>query len=341
MYGIGACSLGKILVARSAKGICALMLGDDAGTLENEIRTRFAKAASIENDAEFYALLAEVIAFVDQPAATFELPLDIRGTLFQQKSGRRSAPYRRARLRAMPRSPNASARRRRHGPSPRLAPPTRSLSRSPAIVSCAATARCPVIAGAWRGNARCWIRSAKNNLCVYSSGRWKRARQARQRRQRREQRGDRQSGRALIGRAKADGRDGRANRLPGQPRGGKHPPAAPLRSIGAEDNNVRLLGRLEKAKPQAAEGHAPDDLQRRSLWGKKGKRSKPGRENGEARGAENGRGQLVRQAPGKRRAEPDRHRPWRHQKAGRDLVAVQNALEVKWQRDKGQHLRAE
>jgi AraC family transcriptional regulator of adaptative response/methylated-DNA-[protein]-cysteine methyltransferase len=85
VYGIGRCSLGKILVARSGKGICALMLGDDAGMLENEIRTRFAKAKSIENDAEFSTLLADVIAFVDQPTKTFELPLDIRGTLFQQK----------------------------------------------------------------------------------------------------------------------------------------------------------------------------------------------------------------------------------------------------------------
>ncbi len=85
VYGIGRCSLGKILVARSGKGICALMLGDDAAALEAEIKGRFAKAKSIEGDAEFSDLLAQVIAFVDQPAKNFDLPLDIRGTLFQQK----------------------------------------------------------------------------------------------------------------------------------------------------------------------------------------------------------------------------------------------------------------
>jgi AraC family transcriptional regulator, regulatory protein of adaptative response / methylated-DNA-[protein]-cysteine methyltransferase len=85
VYGIGRCSLGKILVARSDKGICALMLGDDATMLEEEIRTRFAKAKSIKGDAEFSDLLSAVVAFVDQPAKTFDLPLDIRGTLFQQK----------------------------------------------------------------------------------------------------------------------------------------------------------------------------------------------------------------------------------------------------------------
>ena len=85
VYGIGTCSLGKILVARSDKGLCALMLGDDEAMLEGEIRARFAKAKSIKDDAGFAAQLAAVIGFVDDPAKTIDLPLDIRGTLFQQK----------------------------------------------------------------------------------------------------------------------------------------------------------------------------------------------------------------------------------------------------------------
>ncbi|MGP8232966.1 MAG: bifunctional DNA-binding transcriptional regulator/O6-methylguanine-DNA methyltransferase Ada [Methylovirgula sp.] len=85
VYAIGACSLGLVLVARSEKGICAIMLGDDAAALAQEIETRFAKARSIEANAELSGLLAKVIAFVEAPARDFDLPLDIRGTLFQQK----------------------------------------------------------------------------------------------------------------------------------------------------------------------------------------------------------------------------------------------------------------
>jgi AraC family transcriptional regulator of adaptative response/methylated-DNA-[protein]-cysteine methyltransferase len=85
IYGVGRCSLGTILVARSDKGICALMLGDDAAELESEIKRRFAKAKSIKGDDAFSALLTNVIALADEPSKKFDLPLDIRGTLFQQK----------------------------------------------------------------------------------------------------------------------------------------------------------------------------------------------------------------------------------------------------------------
>ncbi|HEY0145888.1 MAG TPA: bifunctional DNA-binding transcriptional regulator/O6-methylguanine-DNA methyltransferase Ada [Methylovirgula sp.] len=85
VYGMGKCSLGTILVARSDKGICALMLGDDAAELESEIKRRFAKAKSIKGDDAFSALLTNVIALADAPEKKLDLPLDIRGTLFQQK----------------------------------------------------------------------------------------------------------------------------------------------------------------------------------------------------------------------------------------------------------------
>jgi AraC family transcriptional regulator of adaptative response/methylated-DNA-[protein]-cysteine methyltransferase len=85
VYGIGKSSLGHVLVARSGRGVCAVMLGGDQKTLEAEIKKKFAKARSIENDAEFAALLAKVIGLVEAPAMPVDLPLDIRGTLFQQK----------------------------------------------------------------------------------------------------------------------------------------------------------------------------------------------------------------------------------------------------------------
>jgi AraC family transcriptional regulator of adaptative response/methylated-DNA-[protein]-cysteine methyltransferase len=72
-FAIGECSLGSILVARSERGICAILLGDDAEAL--------ARGA----DAEFEQLVARVVGFVEAPALGLDLPLDVRGTAFQQR----------------------------------------------------------------------------------------------------------------------------------------------------------------------------------------------------------------------------------------------------------------
>lgn len=85
IYAVGSSSLGLVLVAQSEKGICAIMLGDDAEVLAQEIKTRFSKARSVEANAELADVLTKVIALVEAPARDFDLPLDIRGTLFQQK----------------------------------------------------------------------------------------------------------------------------------------------------------------------------------------------------------------------------------------------------------------
>ena len=84
-FAIGDCSLGCILVAASGKGICAVLLGNDAKALLRDLEARFANAELIGGDAEFDAMAATVIAFVDKPSDEFGLPLDIRGTAFQHK----------------------------------------------------------------------------------------------------------------------------------------------------------------------------------------------------------------------------------------------------------------
>ncbi len=66
-FAIGQCSLGAILVAASAKGVCAILLGDDAETLAEELRTQFPHAHLIGGDKAFAALVAKVIAFVEAP----------------------------------------------------------------------------------------------------------------------------------------------------------------------------------------------------------------------------------------------------------------------------------
>lgn len=84
-FAIGECSLGSILVARSDSGVCAIQLGDDPDKLVRDFQDRFPKADLIGGDAAFEALVAKVVGFVEMPSTGFDLPLDIRGTAFQQR----------------------------------------------------------------------------------------------------------------------------------------------------------------------------------------------------------------------------------------------------------------
>ena len=84
-FAIGECSLGSILVARSSKGVCAILLADDPAALVRDLYDHFPKTNLIGGDADFECLVAKVVGFVDSPALGLDLPLDIRGTAFQQR----------------------------------------------------------------------------------------------------------------------------------------------------------------------------------------------------------------------------------------------------------------
>lgn len=84
-FAIRPCSLGLLLVAATAKGLCAIRFGDDAAALEAGLRETFPRARLIEADPGFEAWVAAVIAFVEEPGRGLDLPLDIRGTAFQQR----------------------------------------------------------------------------------------------------------------------------------------------------------------------------------------------------------------------------------------------------------------
>jgi AraC family transcriptional regulator of adaptative response/methylated-DNA-[protein]-cysteine methyltransferase len=85
MFAVGECSLGSILVARSGRGVCAIFLGGDPDTLARDLQDRFPRANFIGGDAVFEQLVAKVVGFVEAPARGLDLPLDIRGTAFQQR----------------------------------------------------------------------------------------------------------------------------------------------------------------------------------------------------------------------------------------------------------------
>jgi AraC family transcriptional regulator of adaptative response/methylated-DNA-[protein]-cysteine methyltransferase len=84
-FAIGECSLGSILVARSERGVCAILMGDDPEALARDLQDRFPRATLVGGDADFERLVVKVIGFVEAPAQGLDLPLDVRGTAFQQR----------------------------------------------------------------------------------------------------------------------------------------------------------------------------------------------------------------------------------------------------------------
>jgi AraC family transcriptional regulator of adaptative response/methylated-DNA-[protein]-cysteine methyltransferase len=84
-FAVGECSLGSILVAQSERGICAITLGDDADALTRDLQDRFPNAELLGGDARFEQLVSRVVGFVEAPDTGLDLPLDIRGTAFQQR----------------------------------------------------------------------------------------------------------------------------------------------------------------------------------------------------------------------------------------------------------------
>jgi len=84
-FAVGECSLGSILVASSERGVCAILLGDDPDALARQLQDLFPRAEMIGGDAEFERLVAKVVGFVEAPGLGLDLPLDVRGTAFQQR----------------------------------------------------------------------------------------------------------------------------------------------------------------------------------------------------------------------------------------------------------------
>jgi AraC family transcriptional regulator of adaptative response/methylated-DNA-[protein]-cysteine methyltransferase len=84
-FAIGQATLGAILVASSKKGVAAILLGDDPEELARNLQDRFPRSHLIGGDQEYEALVARVVAFVEKPEIGLDLPLDVRGTAFQQR----------------------------------------------------------------------------------------------------------------------------------------------------------------------------------------------------------------------------------------------------------------
>ncbi|MBP0495920.1 bifunctional DNA-binding transcriptional regulator/O6-methylguanine-DNA methyltransferase Ada [Roseomonas indoligenes] len=84
-FAIGETTFGSILVASSTRGVAAILLGDDPEALARNLQDRFPKATLIGADANYEAIVAKVVGFVESPQVGLDLPLDVRGTAFQQR----------------------------------------------------------------------------------------------------------------------------------------------------------------------------------------------------------------------------------------------------------------
>lgn len=84
-FAVGQSSLGAILVASSEKGVAAILLGDDPESMVQNLQDRFPRAHLIGGDADYEQLVARVVGFIEAPQFGLDLPLDVRGTAFQQR----------------------------------------------------------------------------------------------------------------------------------------------------------------------------------------------------------------------------------------------------------------
>ncbi|HJY76501.1 MAG TPA: methylated-DNA--[protein]-cysteine S-methyltransferase [Burkholderiales bacterium] len=85
LFATGECVLGRVLVARSERGVCAILLGDDAKALERDLRARFTNDDLRESTTELALLLTNVKNFLEAPRTGLDTPLDLRGSELEQR----------------------------------------------------------------------------------------------------------------------------------------------------------------------------------------------------------------------------------------------------------------
>lgn len=84
-YSIAPCPLGQLLLASSARGVCALLFADQPTLLLAELQQRFASAELLRDDPGLSEALGRVQTQLKQPQHAADLALDIRGSAFQQR----------------------------------------------------------------------------------------------------------------------------------------------------------------------------------------------------------------------------------------------------------------
>jgi len=86
-YSIQDCSLGKVLVGMTAKGICAIFIDDDEEVLMKELADRGQRAPTpnFTRKVGCWGPLTPIIDLIENPSKPFDMALDVRGTDFQRR----------------------------------------------------------------------------------------------------------------------------------------------------------------------------------------------------------------------------------------------------------------
>jgi O-6-methylguanine DNA methyltransferase len=84
-FATGASALGIVLVARSAHGVCSILIGPEAGELIADLAARFPENSLVQDDRKLDGDLAKILSFMKTPARGLDLELDIHGTPFQRR----------------------------------------------------------------------------------------------------------------------------------------------------------------------------------------------------------------------------------------------------------------
>lgn len=84
-FAVATCDIGKVLVARSRVGVCAILLGADTEELKTEIGKMFPGDVFIHNERAVSEDVSKILSFLSVPNGGLDIALDIRGTSFQRK----------------------------------------------------------------------------------------------------------------------------------------------------------------------------------------------------------------------------------------------------------------
>jgi AraC family transcriptional regulator, regulatory protein of adaptative response / methylated-DNA-[protein]-cysteine methyltransferase len=94
-YSILSCPLGRILIAGTERGVCAIRLGDSDEELEESLRREFSAAEILRDDVALRSWAEDLLHRLEGQRVRLNLPLDIRATAFQMRVWRelQEIPY--------------------------------------------------------------------------------------------------------------------------------------------------------------------------------------------------------------------------------------------------------
>ena len=84
-FATARCELGLLLVAATDRGVCSVMLGDDAAALETLLRQQFSAAKVVADAPGMADQMAAILSTMSEHPAAVDIPLDVRATAFQAR----------------------------------------------------------------------------------------------------------------------------------------------------------------------------------------------------------------------------------------------------------------